>query len=661
MRQTTKSIGLRLASAFQDATRVTASVAIDCAPIPGLQEVKKVAMRLVDTIEHLEIQKRKQIILANRITSTIALLEAHSSVDEPSLELQYFYNKMLACQTQLASHASTRGLSRAFRASQQLEMIEMLEREINADFQDAIFSLLLRRMTPPPSARDKSPTVDLFPQQKSPAPVPNYTSMPLKYPVITRCELDLTTVIRRTHRREGEDSLVRSLSTGKCRGQNVLVVQYSSKTRREDAMKAFLADMGSVVQERHPNVLQFMGGSESSDSGANYYLVFETGNTVSRETFFQTAQSSQEIFRFLTGAKSGMQCLLDHGVQTWDDILISHDGRAIVCPPYWENDCLWDKSNHDVFSSLNGTSGCPDFPLNTLTEILNISEDRWKEFETAVVSQSVRTRDYHLMQIAEELGLPVPPFLLVYYGKLPGFILSVGSFGIPDYLSTGQAGDCFHGTMTAWSPVSSLWSCTGWEALQTCSLDYWLPEYVSTPIRGISSEQKLAISNATSGVDSIQPLETSSDGWLSYGEFESGRTFGLGYELVISEPALFEQSWDRFCSTRIESLMHLVDEEQDFHAVKHVSVSICCESDELRGLFPLYFHRRPSSLFNVEHYWGFFSENPDPNVSPCRRVRDLAVNYSIEINTMRAGDSWLYRADQCLDSVMMKTPGTFEF
>ena len=47
---------------------------------------------------------------------------------------------MLSCQAQLTSYASTRGLSRAFRASQQLEMIEMLEREINADFQDAIVS-----------------------------------------------------------------------------------------------------------------------------------------------------------------------------------------------------------------------------------------------------------------------------------------------------------------------------------------------------------------------------------------------------------------------------------------------------------------------------------------------------------------------------------------
>lgn len=52
----------------------------------------------------------------------------------------------------------------------------------------------------------------------------------------------------------------------------------------------------------------------------------------------------------------------------------------------------------------------------------------------------------------------------------------------------------------------------------------------------------------------------------SYGGFDSGKTFGLGYELVISEPVLFEQSWDRFCSTRLGSIMHLVDEEQDFHA-----------------------------------------------------------------------------------------------
>ena len=97
-------------------------------------------------------------------------------------------------------------------------------------------------MTPPPSASDTSPTVDLIPQPKFPVPVPDYTSTPPKYPIITRCELDLTTVIRRTRVREREDSLVRSVSAGKCRGQNVLVVQYSSQTRRENAMKVRLSN-----------------------------------------------------------------------------------------------------------------------------------------------------------------------------------------------------------------------------------------------------------------------------------------------------------------------------------------------------------------------------------------------------------------------------------
>lgn len=118
------------------------------------------------------------------------------------------------------------------------------------------------------------------------------------------------------------------------------------------------------------------------------------------------------------------------------------------------------------------------------------------------------------MQIAEELGLPVPPFLLVYYGKLPNFILSVGSIGIPDCLSTGQASDCFHESMTSWSPVSSLWACTGWEALQTCSLDYWLPECTPPSIQGDTSEQSLAVMAASSAMTSVEPLETSSDGWL---------------------------------------------------------------------------------------------------------------------------------------------------
>lgn len=169
-----------------------------------------------------------------------------------------------------------------------------------------------------------------------------------------------------------------------------------------------------------------------------------------------------------------------------------------------------------MFSSLNGTSGCPHFPLNTLAEILNISDGNWQELETAVVSQSTPARDYHLMQIAEELGLPVPPFLLVYYGKLPNFILSVGSIGIPDYLSTGQAEDCFHGSMTGWSPVSSLWSCTGWEALQTCLLDFWLPDCASTstPTQEYDSCESLAVVGASSGTASVHPLETSSDGWL---------------------------------------------------------------------------------------------------------------------------------------------------
>jgi hypothetical protein len=164
-----------------------------------------------------------------------------------------------------------------------------------------------------------------------------------------------------------------------------------------------------------------------------------------------------------------------------------------------------------VFSSLTGAGGCPDFPLSTLSEILNISGDRWREFETKVTSLSTQTRDYHLMHIADELDLPVPPFLLVYYGKLPDFILSVGSVGIPDYFTAGQPGDCFHGSMTEWTQVSSLWSCAGWEALHTCSLDYWLPQIPSVQDGGDDTDLAL---RRPSGVAHIEPLDSSSDGWL---------------------------------------------------------------------------------------------------------------------------------------------------
>jgi hypothetical protein len=116
------------------------------------------------------------------------------------------------------------------------------------------------------------------------------------------------------------------------------------------------------------------------------------------------------------------------------------------------------------------------------------------------------------MHIAHELDLPVPPFLLVYYGKLPDFILSVGSVGIPDYFTDGQPGDCFHGSMTQWSPVSSLWSCAGWEALHTCSLDYWLPQAPLVQSGGDFDEEFALM--GPSGGTAIEPLDSSSDGWL---------------------------------------------------------------------------------------------------------------------------------------------------
>ncbi|KAG8712475.1 hypothetical protein FRC09_019832 [Ceratobasidium sp. 395] len=310
---------------------------------------------------------------------------------------------------------------------------------------------------------------------------------------------------------------------------------------------------------RHPNVLGFLGAFDDSISSQSHFMVFDTGTIVSRDAFLRSAHSADQIFTFLAGIKSGMQCLLDHGVPTWHDIFVSDDCRAVIYPPYWETELVWEKSNYDVFSSLSGVDPNLDFPLSTLSEILNISGHRWKDFEAAVTSRSTHIRDYHLMQIADELQLPLPPFLLVYYGKVPGFILAVGSIGAPDYVTIGQAGDCFHGSMTGWTQASSLWSCAGWEALHTHALEFWISP--SSPF-GSDSDSALVV---PSGSVSIDPLESSSGGWLSYGYFEPEHPFGIGYEFAISDVELFEMSWDRFSATRLCSLTHLVDEEQDLH------------------------------------------------------------------------------------------------
>lgn len=151
--------------------------------------------------------------------------------------------------------------------------------------------------------------------------------------------------------------------------------------------------------------------------------------------------------------------------------------------------------------------------MSTLSEILNIAGNRWSEFESALATHSTGLRDYHLMQVAGDLAFPVPPFLLIYYGPLPEFLVSVGSVGVPEWLVTGQPGDCFHGSMTNWHSLSSVWACSGWEALQTCALECWtsgrgLPvleryEYGSLAPCGVSTEPW-----------TFEPLNSSSDGWL---------------------------------------------------------------------------------------------------------------------------------------------------
>ncbi|CUA71160.1 Xaa-Pro dipeptidyl-peptidase [Rhizoctonia solani] len=412
---------------------------------------------------------------------------------------------------------------------------------------------------------------------------------------------------------------------------------------------AFLSSVKAIVQEQHPNVLRFVGASDDTASFENHYMVFDAGAFTSREAFVQSLHSARRTFDFLEGVKAGMGFLLEYGIQTWEDIYISHEGRAVVCPPYWGDSDAWSKSNHDVFTSLTGTAHSEDFPLTTLSEILNMAGSRWADFERAVTSYGCGFRDYHLMQIAHELDLPVPPFLLVYCGPLPNFLVSVGSIGIPEWMITGQPSDCFSGLMTSWTGISSLWSCTGWEALQTFALEYWTVAH--TP----SDDECGELSPNTA----FKPLDSSSDGWLSYGCFESSESFGVAYDLTISDPTLFEASWKRFVDTRWTTVMDLAETEQSVHAVRHISVGISCKSPKTRSSLPLYFHRRPSSMFNVEHYWGFFSDSPDPNVTPRKLVRDIRVEYSIQINTSRANDSWAYRAEQCFETVISRTPGSF--
>ncbi|KAL5637643.1 hypothetical protein ACGC1H_004155 [Rhizoctonia solani] len=633
MKDGAKSISSRILSV----TRSTGSAITQSLPLPGLSEVKCAVKKLVDGLETLDDHRTKCQALTVRITSILRMLEPHCQDGAVSLELGYFYNKLEICQSQLSRIDSRRGLSNALRAKRQVEIVERVEYEIGTGLQDVLLSIMLKRLSAPKETAAFQPTV------KTTEDPSTYT---YQYPRIKRCQLSLGTMVKR-HRLDG---VIRSIARGTYRDREVLVIQYSSRTTPGKAANAFLLSVKAVIQEQHPNVLRFMGASDDTSSFENHYMVFDAGTTTTREAFLQSLRSAQKTFNFLEGVKAGMGFLLEYDVQTWEDIYVSQDGRAVVCPPYWDDLDTWSKSNHDIFTSLTGAIHSQDFPLTTLSEILNMAGSRWSDFERAVTLYGHGFRDYHLMQIAHELDLPVPPFLLVYCGPLPNFLVSVGSIGIPEWMGTGQPSDCFSGLMTGWAGISSLWSCTGWEALQTFGLEYWTVEHT---LCADDECDRFAPGGA------ITPLDSSIDGWLSYGCFESPDSFGVAYDLTISNPALFEVSWKRFVDTRWMTVMDMAETEQSMHAVRHISVGINCKPPKTRGSLPLYFHRRPSSMFNVEHYWGFFSDSPDPNVPPCKIVKDIKVEYSIQVNTSRANDNWVFRAEQCFETVMSRTPGSF--
>ncbi|KAJ1300541.1 hypothetical protein OPQ81_002196 [Rhizoctonia solani] len=620
-----------MSSRILSITRSTGSAITQNIPLPGLSEVKCAAKKLVDGLEMMDDHMIKCQTVTSRVTSILQMLEPHCQDGEVSLELSYFYNKLEICQRQLARIDSRRGLSSALRTRRQIEVIEKVEKEIGTGLQDVLLSIMLKRLRAP-----KDVTIFKTADKPSEDPTPSRTC---QYPRIKRCQVNLGTIVKRRRM----DGIVRSVARGTYRDREVLVVQYSSKGAPAKAAKMFLSSVNTVIQEQHPNVLRFMGASDCTTSYENHFIVFEAGEVISREAFVQSLRSTQKTFSFLEGVKAGMGFLLEYGVQTWTDIYVSQDGRAVVCPPYWDDPDTWAKSNHDLFTSLTGTTHSLDFPLTTLTEILNMAGSRWSDFEHAATSYGYGVRDYHLMQIAHELGLPVPPFLLVYCGPLPDFLVSVGSIGVPECMVTGQPGDCFSGSMIGWTGVSSLWACTGWEALQTYALEYWMAGRVSN----CGDDNDTLPHSAT-----FKPLSSSSDGWLSYGCFESSESFGVAYELAISDSPLFERSWKRFGETRLSTMTRMTE-------IRHISVSIHCKPPKMCGILPLYFHRRPSSMFNVEHYWGFLSDSPDPNVPPCKLITDIQVEYSIEINTLRGHDSWACRAEHCFESVISRTPGSF--
>ncbi|ELU42762.1 RNA pseudouridylate synthase domain-containing protein [Rhizoctonia solani AG-1 IA] len=579
-----------LSSRILSATRSTGSAITRSIPLPGLSEVKGAAKKLVDGLEVGILLKR--VLPGNWIDPRLDYRRPCSQMQDINIQnclnikhAGKSFSRGRGCHGVIISlHICQRQLSRIDSrrglsgALRATRQIEVIER-VEKEIGTGLQDFLFSIMLRRLSAPRQNLTIE--PDETTSKNQFSYQTH--HYPKIKRCQISVGTMIRRRR----IDSVVKSVTRGTYRNRNILLVQYSSKEEPQKAAEpqsrlSYKSNVCSTVQDT---------------------LII---------VFFQ-----------------------------WDDIHISHDGRAVVCPPYWDDPDTWSKSNHDVFTSLTGTTHSPDFPLTTLTEILNMAGSRWSDFQLTVTTHGYGLRDYHLMQIADELELPVPPFLLIYCGPLPDFLVSVGSIGVPEWIITGQSSDCFSGSMTDWVGISSLWSCTGWEVLQTCTLEYW--SVGNGPPHANEDHEDFSC-GAT-----LEP----------YGCFESSDSFGISYELAVSDPMLFEESWKRYSATKISNIMHMAEDEQSIQAVRHISVNIRCKFPKKRGLLPLYFHRRPSSLFNVEHYWGFLSDSPDPDVPPCRLVRDVQVEYSVEINTLRANDTWAFRAEQCFESIVSRTPGSF--
>ncbi|KAG8687310.1 hypothetical protein FRC11_007445, partial [Ceratobasidium sp. 423] len=133
---------------------------------------------------------------------------------------------------------SRRGLSNALRAKRQIEIIERVEKEIGTGLQDVLLSIMLKRLSEPREIAVLKP-VDKVPEQTTLAET-------YRYPRIKRCQVSLGTMVRRRQ----VDGVIKSVARGTYRGQEVLVVQYSSKGAPGKAAKAFLASVKAVIQEQ---------------------------------------------------------------------------------------------------------------------------------------------------------------------------------------------------------------------------------------------------------------------------------------------------------------------------------------------------------------------------------------------------------------------------